>query len=89
MSASWLQITSEESIQSIVDWLNRNTTFLCAAFLTLYVLSLLDYYVDTASRFRNMPPGPSGLPFIGNQYQTPAREPWRKFEELNSQYGEN
>ncbi|KAL5514879.1 hypothetical protein ACEPAG_2195 [Sanghuangporus baumii] len=34
-----------------------------------------------------MPPGPPGIPFIGNRHQMPARKPWRKFEQLNKIYG--
>ncbi|KAI5118126.1 hypothetical protein M0805_008034 [Coniferiporia weirii] len=34
-----------------------------------------------------MPPGPFGLPFIGNKHQMPAVKPWRAFEKLNKQYG--
>ncbi|KIJ63674.1 hypothetical protein HYDPIDRAFT_175981 [Hydnomerulius pinastri MD-312] len=34
-----------------------------------------------------MPPGPLGLPWIGNRYQMPALKPWRKFAEWNRQYG--
>ncbi|KAI0050340.1 cytochrome P450 [Auriscalpium vulgare] len=34
-----------------------------------------------------MPPGPKGLPWIGNRSQLPASKPWRKFTEWNKQYG--
>ncbi|KAG0698338.1 cytochrome P450 [Suillus ampliporus] len=34
-----------------------------------------------------MPPGPRGLPWIGNRHQIPAAKPWRKFAEWNRQYG--
>ncbi|EGO01020.1 hypothetical protein SERLA73DRAFT_71993 [Serpula lacrymans var. lacrymans S7.3] len=34
-----------------------------------------------------MPPGPPGLPWIGNKHQMPAVKPWRKFAEWNTQYG--
>ena len=36
---------------------------------------------------RNMPPGPRGVPFIGNKHQVPSIKPWRKFAEWNKQYG--
>ncbi|OBZ66931.1 3-hydroxyphenylacetate 6-hydroxylase [Grifola frondosa] len=34
-----------------------------------------------------MPPGPRGLPFIGNKHQVPSIKPWRQFAEWNRQYG--
>ncbi|KXN85605.1 Fumitremorgin C synthase, partial [Leucoagaricus sp. SymC.cos] len=34
-----------------------------------------------------MPPGPLGLPCIGNKSQVPSYKPWRKFEEWNRKYG--
>ncbi|KAF5350526.1 hypothetical protein D9756_008703 [Leucocoprinus leucothites] len=34
-----------------------------------------------------MPPGPLGLPWIGNRHQVPAFKPWKKFEEWNREYG--
>lgn len=40
-------------------------------------------------RRQKMPPGPSGLPIIGNRHEVPARKPWRKFAEWNKQYGKS
>jgi hypothetical protein len=34
-----------------------------------------------------MPPGPLGLPWIGNKNQVPSYKPWQKFEEWNQEYG--
>lgn len=34
-----------------------------------------------------MPPGPLGLPWIGNKNQVPSSKPWVKFEEWNRAYG--
>ncbi|TFK75624.1 cytochrome P450 [Pluteus cervinus] len=34
-----------------------------------------------------MPPGPLGVPWIGNKHQLPAVKPWRKFAEWNKEYG--
>ena len=34
-----------------------------------------------------MPPGPVGVPLLGNKHQMPAVKPWVKFAELNKTYG--
>ncbi|KAJ3510173.1 hypothetical protein NMY22_g16052 [Coprinellus aureogranulatus] len=35
-----------------------------------------------------LPPGPPGLPLIGNALDVPPEESWRKFEEWSGQYGQ-
>lgn len=41
----------------------------------------------TSRKTKRMPPGPMGLPWIGNRNQVPVIKPWRKFKEWNEQYG--
>ncbi|KAH9474637.1 Cytochrome P450 monooxygenase 58 [Psilocybe cubensis] len=54
------------------------------AFLAAYAL----YWIMKWYQLRKiMPPGPLGLPFIGNKYQLPAIKPWKKFAEWNTEYG--
>ena len=40
-------------------------------------------------RSRPLPPGPPGLPFLGNIFQIPSRMAWVKFVEWSQEYGES
>ncbi|KAF6756369.1 cytochrome P450 98A3 [Ephemerocybe angulata] len=35
-----------------------------------------------------LPPGPRGLPVLGNMFQLPQSEQWKAYEELSKQYGD-
>lgn len=52
------------------------------------IVVFLGYVIKTVNMRRKMPPGPVGLPFLGNKHQMPPVKPWRKFEELNKVYGQ-
>lgn len=56
-----------------------------AAPLLLVVLAII--IVREHARRRGMPPGPRGIPFIGNKHQVPVVKPWRTFAEWNRRYG--
>jgi hypothetical protein len=38
-------------------------------------------------RWSQMPPGPKGIPILGNLLQVPLSKPWFLFEELGKKYG--
>ena len=54
----------------------------------LSLLLLVSFIYATRKRLR-MPPGPLGVPLLGNKHQMPAVKPWVKFAELNKTYGES
>jgi len=59
------------------------STDLLGLLLVTYVL----YYTFDWCFRKHMPPGPKGLPIIGNRHQLPPSKPWIAFSELNRLYG--
>lgn len=59
--------------------------FLLAA-IGLAVVSFLIYYVPASRRPRNFPPGPSGVPILGNLLQLPPERPWVQSVFLSSSF---
>jgi hypothetical protein len=57
--------------------------------LALVVCALSARYLRERARRagRSLPPGPRGLPFIGNVLELPHSEPWLKYAEWSKRYG--
>ncbi|KAF5365846.1 hypothetical protein D9757_012801 [Collybiopsis confluens] len=70
--------------QSIWDLLQRNVTLVTVATVICSLVSL-GRYVN--SPWRRLPPGPRGLPFLGNALDL-SQHQWLKFTEWRKDYGE-
>lgn len=51
------------------------------------VVFVLNVVIKTQLQRRKMPPGPPGIPLLGNALQLPSAFPWLKFTEWSKQYG--
>ncbi|KAH9851704.1 cytochrome P450 [Lenzites betulinus] len=65
---------------------NIPCAFLICVCIMLYVRSAINWRSRT--RGRPLPPGPRGLPLVGNVFSIPRYKPWRGFRDLSSKYGD-
>ena len=59
------------------------------AALSLFAYVVRTYLGDRSSRRRGLqyPPGPRGLPILGNLFDIPRRAPWETYTRWGKQYG--
>lgn len=63
--------------------LKENGTWLAAGLL---IVSAVAMKVSSRGKLPT-PPGPLGLPIVGNIFQMPSEEPWKVYAEWAKQYG--
>lgn len=86
MSLEFTQLAKERLLAFAVPLSSGPRVYV--AFTAIVLVWLVKSIVSTSLRRRKMPPGPPGLPIIGNVLDVPSSMPWFKFTEWKQQYGE-
>ena len=63
------------------------TTSIILALLAALLLTILSCLIRDARLLKQMPPGPAGLPILGNIFQL-TQPGWLRFTEWKDRYGE-
>ncbi|KAF4609871.1 hypothetical protein D9613_010412 [Agrocybe pediades] len=65
-----------------MEFPSRTTLFVAA------VLGGVVLYNTCLKRKKNLPPGPQGIPILGNAHQMPVGTPWLSFAEMGKKFGD-
>lgn len=55
--------------------------------VTILLLLLVVVLFHYSSRSLPLPPGPKGVPLLGNAFDIPTSMPWKAFRDLSAIYG--
>lgn len=75
-----------ERVFAVTQYTLNEERIMQVILLLCFAVTARAVYSSYCMRSR-MPPGPRGVPFLGNKHQIPAVKPWRTFEKLNQRYG--
>jgi hypothetical protein len=72
---------------SLLDWKSHELSSVSALLIAVFILNYLNKSFSRQQR-PPLPPGPKGLPLIGNALDLPKSEEWVMANEWMKQYGE-
>ena len=67
--------------------LNVSQDYIAIGVVALLTLALYAFSRPRSAAKATLPPGPKGLPLLGNLLDMPSRTPWIKFAEWSKVYG--
>lgn len=80
-------MVEQNAVTFVFGLIPLQKSFISVTFATVIVLGIIKPMVTTYLRGRKMPPGPTGLPLLGNALQVPTKLPWLRFTEWKEKYG--